>query len=267
MVVKMVHIPAGPFVMGTSDEQIEWLARNTAWAGEWHAKGRFDREQPLHTVGLPDFAIGAYPVTAGEYRPFVEADGYIRRQYWTDAGWAWRVAEGRTKPGFWDDGRWTGDDHLPVVGVSWYEAYAYCQWLSKIICQAYRLPTEAEWEKAARSTDGRLHPWGDVFEGTCCNTRASGLARTTPVGQYSPAGDSPYGCADMVGNVSEWTMSQFEPYPYSAHDGRDDPAGNAERTTRGGSFHSPDFRARTASRGMNDPFFTDNDLGFRCARS
>jgi formylglycine-generating enzyme required for sulfatase activity len=97
--------------------------------------------------------------------------------------------------------------------------------------------------------------------------RASGLQRTTPVGAYSPTGNSPFGCADVAGNVSEWTASQYRPYPYDAGDGRDDPAGEVERTTRGGSWHSPVLRARTVSRGMNDPFFTDNDLGFRCACS
>ncbi len=95
--------------------------------------------------------------------------------------------------------------------------------------------------------------------------RASGLGRTAPVGWFSPAGDSPYGCAEMVGTVSEWTLTRFTPYPYQAGDGRDDPQGDVERVIRGGSWHSPVLRARTSSRGMNDPFFADNDLGLRCA--
>jgi formylglycine-generating enzyme required for sulfatase activity len=148
--------------------------------------------------------------------------------------------------------------------VSWYEAYAYCRWLSELTGREYRLPSEAEWEKAARGGDGRLYPWGDPFDPAHCNVRASGLGRTTPVGQYSPQGDSPYGCADVAGNVSEWTASRFRPYPYDPDDGREDPAGEAERVSRGGSWHSPVLRARVVSRGMNDPWFTDDDLGFRC---
>ena len=206
-------------------------------------------------------------MTVREYRAFVDEAGYLHRQHWTPAGWRWREKTGTVKPAHWDDERWTGDDRLPVVGVSWYEAYAYCRWLSELTGRDYRLPTEAEWEKAARGADGRLYPWGDVFDASRCNTRASGVDRTTPVGQYSPRGDSLYGCADMVGNVSEWTLSQYKPYPYDADDGRDDLVGEAERVTWGGSWHTPAIRARAAARGCNDPFFTDDDLGFRCVRS
>lgn len=241
--------------------------RNTDWAKKWQEQGRFDREQPPHTLTLPDYYVGRYPVTVGEYLAFVEAGGYQRRRFWTDAGWAWREAGGVVEPAHWDDEKWTGDDRLPVVGVSWYEAFAYCRWLSQATGHGYRLPTEAEWEKAARGPDGRLYPWGDAFNAARCNVRASGLGRTTPVGQYSPAGDSPYGCAEMVGNVSEWTVSCYRPYPYRADDGRENPAGDGERVIRGASWYSPDPRARAVSRGMNDPFFTDDDVGFRCARS
>jgi formylglycine-generating enzyme required for sulfatase activity len=269
---EMIHIPAGPFLMGTSERQIDWLTQYSDAAKEWQEKGRFAREQPQHTVTLPDYAIGKYPVTMREYRAFIDAGGYSAHRYWTTAGWRWREERGRAEPDLWDDEKWTGDDRLPVVGVSWYEAYAYCRWLSVVTGRDYHLPTEAEWEKAARGTDGQLYPWGELFDSSLCNTRASGLQRTTPVGQYSSAlhpelvqgGDSPYGCVDMVGNVSEWTLSEFRPYPYRVDDERDDPAETGERVTRGGSWHSPDLRARAAARGMNDPFFTDDDVGFRC---
>lgn len=262
---EMIRIPAGPFLMGTSGQQIGQLAKTFDLAKKWREKGFFCREQPQHTVTLPDYYVAKHPVTVKEYQAFVDAGGYLHRPYWTDAGWAWRGTHGILQPDLWDDEKWTGDDHLPGVGVSWYEAHAYCQWLSETSGRNYRLPTEAEWEKAARGTDGRLYPWGNTFDASRCNTRASGLERTTPVGQYSPGGDSPYRCVDMVGNVSEWTMSQYKPYPYDANDGRDDPAGDMERVTRGGSWHSLVLRTRTVSRGMNDPFFTDNDVGFRCA--
>jgi formylglycine-generating enzyme required for sulfatase activity len=264
---QMVHVPAGPFWMGTSDQQIDWLARHSDLAKKWKQKGYFDREQPQHTVALPDYYIGRHPVTVGEFRAFVDAGGYLHRRYWTDTGWAWSQAGSRTTPDLWSDEKRGGDDRLPVIGVSWYEAYAYCQWLSEATGRDYRLPSEAQWEKAARGTDGRLYPWGDAFDASRCNARPSGLERTMPVGSYSPAGDSPYGCVDMAGNVSEWTMSKFRPYPYNLGDGSDDPEGDAERVTRGGSWHSPVLRVRVTSRGYNDPWFTDNDVGFRCACS
>ena len=262
----MVYVPAGSFLMGMSDREVERLARNSELAKRWRDKGYFAREQPQRVVTLGGYFIGKFPVTVGEFRVFVEADGYWNRQWWTDAGWKWREAVGREKPEYWEDAKWTGDDRLPVVGVSWYEGYAYCQWLGGVVHGKYRLPTEAEWEKAARGTDARLYPWGEEFEARRCNTRASEKGGTVPIGQYGPEGSSPYGCEEMAGNVSEWTMSQFRPYPYERDDGRNEARGEVERVTRGGSWYKPVLRARTACRGMNDPFFADNDLGFRCLR-
>ena len=260
----LVPIPAGPFQIGTSNAQAQLLAAQFPMARKWLAESRFSREQPAHVVDLAAFAIGKYPVTVGEYRRFVMSGGYAKPDFWTTAGSAWRKSLDRTQPDYWDDAPWTGDERLPVVGVSWYEAVAYCRWLSGFTGRNYRLPTEAEWEYAARGHDGRHFPWGNAFDVSHCNMRESHLGHTTPVGHYSPAGDSPFGCADIVGNVSEWTANRFAPYP-SADDGRDDLEGDGERTTRGGSWHSHIMRARTTSRGINDSFFTDNDLGFRVA--
>jgi formylglycine-generating enzyme required for sulfatase activity len=260
----MIRIPIGPFLMGISDAQIALLAQTIDEAKKWRDKGRFGREQPQHTVNLPDYYIGKYPVTVGEYRAFLEASGYLKPQYWPTAGWVWRKGSGVVQPDLWDEPKWTSDARLPVVGVSWYEAFAYCQWLCQATGHTYRLPTEAEWEKAARGVEGRLFPWGNTFDTSRSNTRASELGQTTPVDRFSPGGDSPYSCADMAGNTSEWVLSQLQPYPYDTDDGRNDPEGDTERVIRGGSWFKPVLRARTASRGMNAPFFTDDDVGFRC---
>ncbi|MCP4424180.1 MAG: formylglycine-generating enzyme family protein [Chloroflexi bacterium] len=260
----MALIPAGSFFMGISDRQIDWLARRDDAAKKWKEKRYFSREQPRRILALASYYIGKYPVTVGEYRAFVKTGGYQRCQYWTKAGWAWRESVARVQPDFWDDEKWAKDDRLPAVGVSWYEVVAYCRWLSAETGSSYRLPTEAEWEKAARGTDGRLYPWGNEFDVGRCNTRRSGLNQTEPVGRYNPGDESPFGCAEMAGNASEWTLSQYKPYPYDGHDGRNEVEGEAERVIRGGSWYKPALRARVVARGMNDPFFADNDVGFRC---
>ncbi|NDJ74927.1 MAG: formylglycine-generating enzyme family protein, partial [Chloroflexi bacterium] len=112
-------------------------------------------DEDEHTATLPDFRIGKYPVTVGEFRAFIEGGGYHEARWWTEAGWRWRMDRDITQPFHWDDAQWSGDERLPVVSVSWYAAYAYCQWLAAQTGRTYRLPTEAEWEKAARGPDGR----------------------------------------------------------------------------------------------------------------
>ena len=252
--------------MGSSYAQINKLAQQDEAARQWQQHGRFQQEQPQHTITLAQYEIGKFPVTVAEYRRFVAGGGYQQSQYWSKAGWDWRESTNRTQPLYWDEAIWCGDGRLPVVGVCWYEAIAYCYWLSEGTNNTYRLPTEAEWEKAARGANGRLYPWGNEFDAAKCNCRANNLGHTLPIGQHSPAGESPYGCAEMAGNASEWTLSQFKPYPYDGGDGRNDLASTTERVIRGGSWFKPILRARTAARGMNDPFFADNDVGFRLVR-
>jgi len=261
----LIVIEADPFIMGTSDAQIDWLADRLELAHVWREKGFFEREQPQHIVTLPRYAIARCPVTVSEFRAFVQGGGYKSRTCWTEAGWAWCQGRHRRQPDYWDDPIWTGRDDLPVVGVSWYEASAYCRWLSDVTGRRYRLPSEAEWERAARGVDGRIFPWGDIMDTAYCNARPSGVVRTSPVGSYSPAGNSPAGLVDMAGNVSEWTASLLAPYPYDLADGRDDPAAPGERVTRGGSWRSPLLRVRATARAASDPTYVDHDLGFRCA--
>jgi len=162
------------------------------------------------------FFIARTAVTNAEYARFVAATGHKPPSHW----------KGRTPP---DELR----DH-PVVNVSWHDAATYAEWTGA------RLPTEEEWEKTARGIDGRLYPWGDAFDPAWCNTEESGIGTTTPVGRYSPSGDSPCGCTDMAGNVWEWTASAWEP-------------GSKRRVLRGGSFIHDQRIARAAVRNWLDP--------------
>jgi len=161
------------------------------------------------------YSIGKYPVTNAEYSAFVTATGHAPPRY---------------------DGP---DDH-PITGVTWHDAVAYCAWVGA------RLPTEKEWERAARGTDGREYPWGDWAEGRC-NSREAGMGTTSAVGQYSPGGDSPDGCVDMVGNVWEWTASERD----------------GGRVLRGGSWRFIRRYCRCAYRGDNGPGYFDGSIGFR----
>ncbi len=237
---EMVTIPAGKFVMGEGDEQ--------------------------HELILPEYRIGKYPVTYVEYARFIEAGGYQDKRWWTEAGWTAKEAENWTEPNYWRDSRFDKPNQ-PVVGVSWYECVAYCQWLSAETGQPYRLPTEAEWEKAARGTDGRVYPWGNDFEASRVNMDLGEqvVNTTTPVGIYS-AGLSPYGLYDGAGNVDEWCATQgqgtdffnskLEPYPYIIKDewSKEYLKGTNVRVLRGGSwFIEPENFARCAFRGRYPP--------------
>ena len=202
-----------------------------------------DEEREEHKVHVDAFQIDKYPVTNLQYKRFMDATGH-------------------DPPGRWEGGIYPDEKALhPVVNVSWYGAVAYAEWAGK------RLPTEAEWEKAARGTDGRQYPWGDAFDKDKCNTEESGIGDTTPVGRYSPDGDSPYGCADMAGNVWEWTSSLYKDYPYRANDGREDARSSGSRVVRGGSFAAGGGLARCAVRDFFYGFLRglNSDLGFRCA--
>jgi formylglycine-generating enzyme required for sulfatase activity len=189
-----------------------------------------DREKPQHTVNIPySYKAAKYPITNAQYRLFVEDKGYTTQRYWTVAGWEWKEANDRTDVYNWGE-PFTLPNH-PVVGVSWYESVAYCRWLTEVMrgCGELadgwliRLPTEAEWEKAARGTDGRTYPWGEKFDPEKANGKETEVESTNAVGIF-PDGVSPYGCHEMAGNVWEWGATKvegssysdrkFKPYPY-----------------------------------------------------
>ncbi|MBX3057624.1 MAG: SUMF1/EgtB/PvdO family nonheme iron enzyme [Anaerolineae bacterium] len=168
---EMIPIPAGPFLMG-------------------------DKK---YTVHVDAFAIARYPVTNAQYRFFVAAGGYENPDFWTKEGWQQRGKEKWTRPRYGDD-PFTSIDNKPVVGVSWYEAVAYCNWLSAEAGKSYRLPTEAEWERAARHTDGRTFPWGEQWQDGIINSSEAKVERTTAVGSF-PHSTAVCGAQDMSGNV------------------------------------------------------------------
>lgn len=157
-----------------------------------------------------EYELGLYLVTNSQYKRFIDAAGYLKSEWWSKEGWQWREREEATRPCFWTEDKWNQAD-CPVVGVCFYEAEAYCNWLTKAGKDGYqyRLPTEAEWEKAAAGDDVRQYPWGNEFDPEKCNTAESGIGGTTPVEKY-PQGLSPFGCYDLAGNVWEWTDSWYD---------------------------------------------------------
>ena len=235
-----VAVPAGVFIMGDQAS-----------------------DDGQHEIELPAYRIGLHPVINEEYAYFVDDEGYTERwqRCWTDAGWRYVQGHGLTGPQGWED---AGEDeaHLPVNGVSWYEARAYCAWLRGVTGRPFALPTEAEWEKAARGEDGRRYPWGAEWVPRRCNSAEAGLGRVTPVTLY-PDGVSPYGAFDMVGNVWEWCNSSFGSYPYRNDDGREDPAKISVRAVRGGSWLEHREITRCARRHYLTESVRGDHLGFR----
>ena len=197
--------------------------------------GKYDGK-PIHEVTLPEYWMGKYPVTNVQYASFAKA---VQRKF--------DLPEGK-------------DSH-PVVDVDWKDALAFCEWLSKESQRKIVLPSEAEWEKAARGADGRIYPWGnEAPDQTRCNFNMN-VKDTTPVGKYSPKGDSPYGCVDMAGNVWEWTRSLYRDYPYDPKDGRESLDVVGVRVVRGGAWGSDVDLVRAAYRNWN--FIRNDHLGFR----
>lgn len=258
--LELVRVPAGEFLMG-SDPQVD--------------KNAYDDEQPQHRLSLPEFYIGKYPVTVAQFAAFSKATRHKTNSEKAGYGWVWNGSKWEQVQGAdWQHPSGPQSDarnkaNHPVTQVSWHDALAFCRWLSAATGRPTRLPTEAEWEKAAsweldqetrrQGNKGRkrIWPWGDTFDEGKCNTRESGIGDTTPVDRY-PAGASPCGTLDMAGNVWEWTGSLWgrdveKPdfgYPYDPTDGREalDAPDNVPRGVRGGSWAYSRRYARCAVR-------------------
>ncbi|MCI0731531.1 MAG: SUMF1/EgtB/PvdO family nonheme iron enzyme [Chloroflexi bacterium] len=237
---EWVRIPAAEFVMGSN------LAH--------------EHEKPQHRVYLEDFEIAPAPIANIQYFYFTQATGHKPPNHWED----------------WHPPKYL-ESH-PVTEVTWYDAMAYCRWLSEVTGKTVTLPSEAEWEKAARGhNDSRVYPWGDTYDPMRCNGDELGIGATTPVGIF-PDGTSPYGVLDMIGNVWEWTRSLYGKrndkkrtlafaykYPYEVGDGREDLSKGDQwlRVMRGGSWFSRRTWLHCASRFQHAPDYGGDAIGFR----
>jgi iron(II)-dependent oxidoreductase len=256
-----VHVPGGPFTMGTSAEP---------WA--------LDNERPAHQVHVPAFWLDTAPVTNAAYAQFIADGGYRDARLWTADGWAHRQLAGLTAPLFWSwEGEWVRTSFgttepviadEPVLHVCWYEADAYARWARR------RLPTEAEWEKAARwdpaAERSRRYPWGDQEWTPARANLGQRHLRPAPAGAY-PEGAAPSGARQLIGDVWEWTSSDFLPYPgFTAWPYKEYSEvffGPEYKVLRGGSFGVSPVACRSTFRNWDYPIRRQIFTGFRTARS
>jgi iron(II)-dependent oxidoreductase len=258
---REVLVPGGPFTMGTSTEP---------WA--------LDNERPAHTVQVPAFYLDTTPVTNAAYAEFIADGGYDERRWWTSAGWQHRQRTGLAAPLYWqwDGGQWVRTRFgvtepvppaEPVMHVCWYEAAAYAAWAGR------RLPTEAEWEKAARfepaTGASRRFPWGDEDPTSQHANLGQRHLQPAPSGSY-PAGAAPSGARQLIGDVWEWTASDFQPYPgFAAWPYREYSEvffGSEYKVLRGGSFGVGPVACRGTFRNWDYPVRRQIFAGFRTAR-
>ncbi len=270
--MDFVRIPQGGFVMGSKDDD------ELAWGDE----------KPRHVVEIPyDYWAGRFPVSNAQFAEFVRSKSFETRAEREGWGLVWDARDGQW--GEREGANWrhplgadsgiTGLEQHPVVQVCWHDALAFCEWLNQNrpgdlpAGYHFRLPGEAEWEKAARGADGRRWPWGNDFDPSRCNSRGSRPVGTTSVRAHSPQGDSPYGVADMSGNIWEWTITLWGEdrdvsafvYPYHNKDGREEMSASDKffRIIRGGSFKDDSQGVRCACRDLDPPRWSLNNLGFR----
>jgi formylglycine-generating enzyme required for sulfatase activity len=254
--MTQVFVPAGDFIMGSDDKDAKKSVEN----------GRAYPEIPVHTVYLADYWIDKFEVTNRQYKLCVDA-GVCDPPHLFSSGEP--GSPDSYVPFYYNNPQY---ENYPVIWVSWFMAEDYCTWAGR------RLPTEAEWEKAGRGTDGRTYTWGNdplssivanMCDINCPLPQANGkfndgFAVTAPVGSF-PHGASPYGAMDMAGNVWEWTSSLIKDYPYSATDGREDLTASGERSWRGGSWTNGYWWMRVTLRYRSKDWYWNYNLGFRCA--
>src|SRR5574341_345122 len=238
---QMIRILAGKFLMGSTQAQIEQAIKdglNEEWAQD---------EQPQHEVYLSEYFISKHPISNRQYQMFIQETNYQHPKDWPDKNYP--PLKG---------------DH-PVVNISWQDAIEYCGWLYSKTGKPYRLPTEAEWEKAARGVDGRVYPWGRHFDEQYASANKA-IGDTNPVGFLSPQSDSPYGCTDMLGNIFEWCADWHDKNQYKKHnsDVRDPkgPKTGTTRVVRGGVYALGKWSVRCTFRSASRPYIIDDVCGF-----
>lgn len=246
--IDWVPVGAGPFVMGSDMKQ---------------DSDATDDEMPQFTCTLikEPFRTSRYPVTVAQYQSFVDTGGYKDQRYWTRAGLKWGAYESASS--IESAGKEVSSNH-PQVRVSWYEAAAFCCWLSERLGHEVGLPTEAQWERAARHTDGRIFAWGNDFDAGRCNMHVTGIGGTSAVGIF-PGGTAECVAMDMCGNVWEWCRTvyrdNFKGYQEKVSD---DLEGTEKRVVRGGAFSNNSRGLRCVRRFWGSgPGYRSGDLGFR----
>ncbi len=266
---ESVPIPGGTFLMG-----------NQSGIG-------IDNEKPVHQVTLSSFKMYKHEVTNEAYALFIKDGGYVNKSFWVitedglvddpEVGWKYNQTQGLAAPDTWnlaDEPYWKNAEKsnaadMPVNNISWYEAYAYCKWLSAKTGKTYRLPTESEWEYAARGgLAGKKYPWGDSEpDGTYCNygLAGDGYENAAPVGSYPANG---YGLYDMAGNVYEWCLDWYSDYTVSPANDPGGPSSGTERIVRGSSFvlDENNNSIRCSFRGTVGPGLRYDNIGLRCVQ-
>ena len=261
--IAWCRVDGGRYVLGSTAEEIASINMRT-WASGWS----FDREHPESEVVLESYAISKYTISQSQFRAFLDdPDGYADDRWWTSSGILWRNSVNAYPLAEWGD-----EPNFPQTNISWYDSLAFCSWLSMHLGYRVALPSEAQWEIAARWRSRRHFPWGDDFVAVMCNYNQSGINRPVPVGCLERSSLDTLSPSDMSGNVWEWCSTiaaevggKEYRYPYSAEDGREDveKGDSYWRSARGGSYLNPPFLLRSAYRGRDLPSARQSRSGFR----
>lgn len=291
--LEIVEIGPGPKIQARAGEILGWLGDTRDLKEFVAVKGGEYELENIGRVDIAPFQIGRYPVVNAWYETFIQDGGYTNKEYWSPEGRRWQEHTKVKQPRFWDDRKWRCPNS-PVVGVTWYEAYAFTRWLTLTRADGYnyRLPTEQEWQAAAAGKEKRTYPWGDTWDDQKCNNKALKLEKTSSVGIF-PGGKTLEGFSDLAGNVWEWTYSDYHSKKELVdfcfdkevqiikeewEENRDEKKldlfieklnekNRQLPILRGGSWYINSDYCRCAARISVHPFNMNINIGFRCARS